>query len=206
MDSYERLIKEMPAIAEAVNAFKSEQVQSQAFDALIASITGQPVADVTPTDTVPATDNTVRVKPRKTRKAATPAKDADPAAASNGTPKAKRAKAPAVTQDRSIDLSPAGVQSWPDFATAKQPRSQDERNLLAVYWMREMGGIAAVSATHVFTAYKAMGWPVPSNPRNSLQVTSSNKKWVDTSDMNDIRVTHTGDNYVVHSLPLKPSK
>ena len=60
-----------------------------------------------------------------------------------------------------------------------------------------------ITVDHVYTVFKASNWRVSPNLSNSMQVVSTRKTWLDTANMNDIKVTVQGDNYVTHDMPAK---
>jgi hypothetical protein len=113
----------------------------------------------------------------------------------SGTPKTK---APTLLKD--LDLKPKGRPSFADVAAAKKPISHYERCLVAVHYLTNAAEVSPVSVDHVYTCFKVMGWRLPADLRNAMQVAASTKGWLDTSNMNDIRVTVHGDNYLEHDL------
>jgi hypothetical protein len=100
-----------------------------------------------------------------------------------------------------LNLRPSGKTSFKDFADEKKPTTSNERNVVAVYYMKHLVAIEKVTTDHVFTAYRELRWKLPTDFRNSLQVTASAKGWIDTSDMNDITLTTRGTNAVEQDLP-----
>ncbi|MBI3750234.1 MAG: hypothetical protein HY263_01085 [Chloroflexi bacterium] len=206
MDPYDRLKSEIPNIAKAVNEFKSEQVQAQAFRAMIKAL-GIAPAEAPDEDDGDAAEeaaddsgtSTTRRTTRRRRR---------PAAKDNGdtTKGTTRLKAAAPTLDKTLNLRPKGKKAFKDFASEKSPENANERNLVAVYYLEKEVAVGKVNVNQVYTAYKEAGWRLPSYPRNSLQVTASTKGWINTSDMDDITVTPSGENHVDHDLPAKKAK
>lgn len=116
--------------------------------------------------------------------------------------RAKRAsKSPSVSVDKNLDTSPSGKQSWKDFAAEKKPTNQNDRNLLAVYWLKETAEHEKVNTSKVLTLYLDVDWRAPADPKNSLQVTASQTGLIDTSDMDDIKVAPRGISRVRTDLP-----
>ena len=206
MDPYERLKAEIPNIAKAVNEFKSEQVQQQAFRALIRALGAEPGEDVEEDDSgdnVAVEAATPAAPKRGRRRRRTASKDADGGEAAKG---ATRPKAAAPTLDKTLNLRPKGTKAFKDFATEKAPENANERNLVAVYYLEKVAVVGKVNANQVYTAFKEATWRLPAYPRNSLQVTASTKGWINTADMDDIKVTPSGENHVEHDLPTKKAK
>lgn len=54
-----------------------------------------------------------------------------------------------------------------------------------------------IGANHIYTCYMDLGSKFPSNMRQSLADTKSRKGWIDTSNMNDIRVSTIGENAII---------
>ena len=208
MDPYERLKAEIPEIAKAVNEFKSEAVQQQAFRALIRALGGEapePPGEDDDDAGEPAAGGAgtevTTTRTRRRRKTTSKASNGDGA-----TKATARLKATAPTLDKTLNLRPKGKQAFMDFAKAKNPDNANERNLVAVYYLEKVAAVGKVNVNQVYTAYKEAGWRLPAYPRNSLQVTSSTKGWLSTADMNDITVTPSGENHVDHDLPAKTGK
>lgn len=134
--------------------------------------------------------------------------DTDPGVAEPGNgggakkPRAKRTSKPSnVTVDKNLDTAPSGKQSWKEFAAEKKPTNQNDRNLLAVYWLKETVEHEKVNTSKVLTLYLDADWRAPSDPKNSLQVTASQTGLIDTSDMDDIKVAPRGISRVRTDLP-----
>lgn len=179
----DQLIEAMPRIAEAVKAFP-ESVQPKAFDLLMAELRGTSVpVDQTLVIRTPAGG---RARQKATR-----------AVEKEG----KRRRVGGPTALRDLDLAPTGKKSLKAFVQDKQPKTQHDKNATAVYYLRETLGITKVTVDHVFTAYKDMGWREPGNLANSLALTASRKRFLDTASLDDIKLTPPGRNHVSQDLP-----
>jgi hypothetical protein len=208
VDPYERLKAEIPSIAKAVNEFKSEAVQQQAFRALIRALGGdtpEPVEDDDDGDAAeePAAGAAAATANRSRRRRKATSKASNDDGASKAT---ARLKASAPTLDKTLNLRPKGKQAFVDFAKAKNPDNANERNLVAVYYLEKVAAVGKVNANQVYTAFKEAGWRLPAYPRNSLQVTASTRGWINTADMDAMTVTPSGENHVDHDLPAKTGK
>ena len=104
---------------------------------------------------------------------------------------------------KDLVLKPQGKKSLNDFIDEKKPNSHYEKCAAAVYFMRHKLGLTAVTASHVYTCYKHMGWRVPTNLPNTLAYAASHYGWLDTSNMQDIKTTPMGENLIEHDLPKK---
>lgn len=197
-EDLDALLSRMNAIAKAVNAFTSETVQQEAFSALVAAFEGKkhssrhghiPTADIEPEPTV------------------TPPKE-KAAPAGNGGGKARKAtkgKQTGWTFLKDLDLRPAGKQSLEAFAEEKQPSSNEDKYAVVVYYFSEIAELTAVSTNHVGSAFRLMkAWREPGDVSASLRITSSRKGTLDTSNLENIKITPTGRNFVEHELPPAP--
>ena len=201
MDPLEQLLKQMPAIAKAVNEFTSEDVQKQAFQALLSAAEGAPSAGKDELDGREPEAGEVAVPSRhRRRKAAVSATDNRDAATRSAR---RRGTVSSVTYDKTLNLRPDGVQSFEAFVAEKGPSSDHQRSLVAVYYLTRCAGLTA-TIDMVYTCYKDRGWRVPKNLRNALPLTAAKKGWLVTKDLRDLTVAVPGENYVEHDLPAKP--
>lgn len=136
--------------------------------------------------------------------------DVEPAASKPTTkpvsaPKAKGSKKAKsiISMDKSLNLSPGGKKSAATFAGEKAPQNVLQKAVVAAYYLRDVLEVEAVTAQGVFTFFKTLNWPVPSDMKNTLQQAGT-KGWLDTKESEDIKITSMGENLVEHSLPPKP--
>lgn len=120
------------------------------------------------------------------------------------------ASSPRRTRDRTsptrlkdLNLRPKGVQSFEDFVAEKQPRSDHERKLLAVYYLTRILELEGVSLDHVYSCFKDQNWKVPSDLAAGLRLTASKKAWIDTSNISSLTVAIPGENFVEHDMPKR---
>lgn len=115
-------------------------------------------------------------------------------------------KRSSLSIEKNLNLKPKGKKSLDDFVAQKQPKANHEKCTVAVYYLRHELEQPKISASHVHTCFKHMGWRVPSDLPNTLAWTASNKGLLDTKKMDDIKVTTIGENLIEHDLPAKPKK
>lgn len=106
---------------------------------------------------------------------------------------------------KDLNLRPDGKRSLLDFAKDKRPASNLEKCVVAIYYLRHELGREPTDADQVFTCFKYANWRIPANLENTLQYIASQRGWLDTSNMSDIRLTPLGENLVEHDLP-RPTK
>ena len=103
---------------------------------------------------------------------------------------------------RNMSLRPDGKQPFVDFAAEKQPANHAQKQVVVLFWLtREAGMTSGITVDHVNTCYAEGRWPRPGDLRNSLSLTSARKGWIETTDMNDLRLTTRGEDEVLHYLP-----
>ncbi|KGB58269.1 hypothetical protein [Sphingopyxis sp. LC363] len=197
------LLARMPKIATAVNAFKSESVQQAAFDALVLAfgITGDNLKNA---EESPIRQAKTPKQTQTTRQAA----DSENSGRQKRKSRATAGNAGAtIAPVKDLNLRPKGVESFDDFVAKKLPRDNQEKFTVAVYWLEEVAKISPVTLAHLAAVFKqTSGWREPRNLKAGVQMTGFRKNTIDTSDMNNLRTTPHGRNFVEHDLPSKPAK
>lgn len=200
----DELLDRMPQIAEVVEKFSSESVQSEVFRALMrafgvasgTSSEADPGPDALVVDPLPPAGATTGAKPVKT-----------PAGAAQRSPtkKASGGKAKQTfTMDKTLDLVNGGTPSFKEFSESKRPRSVVEKCLVSVYWLSRLTKTPApVTVDQVYTSFKVAGWAVPADLVNTLQQAGT-KGWLDTRKRDDLKVVVQGENHVEHEMPATP--
>jgi hypothetical protein len=110
------------------------------------------------------------------------------------------------TPNRDLNVRPDGKQSLQDFVSDKQPSNGFERNVVVVYWLREVLEKDPVDIADVMGAYRACGWRFPKDMANSLSVTGGRKGWLNTNDRANLKVTVAGEDAVLHEMPTPKAK
>jgi len=187
------LLARMPEIAKAVSAFP-EGVQQSAFDALMATASG---ASVTPVPEQASGDSNGETTGRKPKTGKSRRKRG--AGDTTGKPRRGVSAQPKVVKE--LDLRPKGKKSLADFAAEKNPTSNHDKTAVALYYLANEANVSPVTRDHVFTAYREMGWKIPTDFANSLQQTATKKRFLDTSDAENLRLLTPGQNRVEHDLP-----
>jgi hypothetical protein len=201
-DQFDRLLEAMPRIAEAINLFGSAEVQRSAFDALIASMGVSRPRQVAPVLGESDEDTPVAESDKGAR---VDEEEPDPRGAASTGSRRRRGRTVGKRSwepIRDIDFRPEGKQAFKDLVGEKEPVTQDQKNLLAVYWLERVAGSQEIGVGHVMAAYKECDWREPAKPANSLQVTASREHWIDTKNMKSILTTPSGRNMVNHDMPV----
>ena len=89
------------------------------------------------------------------------------------------------------------------FMDQKFPITNEERNLVFLYYLQYMLKTRTRTADHVYTCYKAAKIRVPLNLESSLQITASQRRWIKITKTGRLSVTPAGKLYVEKQLPKK---
>lgn len=104
-----------------------------------------------------------------------------------------------------LNLRPAGKQSLEDFYNTFIVKSNMERNITILYFLKRILEIENVGVNHIYTCYKKIGTKVP-NIYQGLIDTKNRKGWIDTNNMDDLKVSISGENYIEHEAPKKEAE
>jgi hypothetical protein len=110
-----------------------------------------------------------------------------------------------LKQVKDLNLRPKGKASAVDFVRSKAPTNHKQKCTVAIYYISNTLEIGKVGVAHVYTFFKEVNWPVPSDLLNTLHQTGS-EGWLDTSDAEDIKVTTRGENLIEHQLSAQKAK
>ncbi|HCZ20877.1 MAG TPA: hypothetical protein DHU85_05065 [Porphyromonadaceae bacterium] len=99
-----------------------------------------------------------------------------------------------------MNLHPLDKESLKSFIGQFNVSNGFQYNLLFVYYLQKVISITNINANHIYTCYKDVGVKIPNNLYQNLVDTKNKKGWIDTSDMNNITVTISGENCVEQDL------
>ncbi|MDX1537759.1 hypothetical protein [Arsukibacterium sp.] len=120
---------------------------------------------------------------------------------SNGTSASKQKSKKAPEFLKNLDLSGSGDSpSLKNFFSGYQHKTNYERNLIFVHYLKEILEVEKVTLDHIFTCYKNVGHKIPKALEQSLRDTSKEKGWVDIDDLEDIKVPVAGFNHLTHDM------
>lgn len=119
---------------------------------------------------------------------------------SNSGNKLSSNKIPQIVSD--LNLIPSAKESLTDFmAKYDSKKSNPQNNLLFVYYLTKVLKINTVDYNHVFTCYKEMKYPIPTNLYQCIVDTISKKRWLE--NISNLKTTIQGDNEVEHKMKKK---
>lgn len=110
------------------------------------------------------------------------------------------ARTPNISSDLDLSGGKKG-RSLRDFYSQYAPSSNLERNLVFIYYLEHIAGIKAITIDHVFTCYRNIKkLKAPVQLYQSLVDTRKLKGWLDTSSIDDIKLTVPGINYLEYDM------
>ena len=111
---------------------------------------------------------------------------------------------PVYTQVEGLDLGPAnGRPSLVEFMDAKFPLTNEERNIVFLYYLQHNLKLRSITPDHIYTCYRQAKIRVPLNLENSLRMTADQHNWIRTTKAGKMTLTAAGKQYVEKQLPKK---
>jgi hypothetical protein len=131
----------------------------------------------------------------------------DDSEAATSKPSAKIKKTKNKTASKStfslvntLNLNPSNEKSLKEFFAEFLSKTFFEKNLLFIYYIEHILHIGGIGINHVYTCYKSVGEKVPGNLYQSLVDTKNLKGWIESKDINNLKITIAGENYVEHDF------
>ena len=119
----------------------------------------------------------------------------------------KPAPAPTYTYVKDLELgSTPDHPSLVEFMDSKLPITNEELNLVFLYYLQHTIKHKSITADDVYTCYRKANIRAPINLENSLQLTAKQRDWINIGDNGHMSVTAAGKRYVENQLPKKKVK
>lgn len=99
-----------------------------------------------------------------------------------------------------LDLVQKGGTSLRDFFSQKGPGTAEEQVLVCAYYMTHHAKVSPMGPGHILTCFTHLGERRPLDLRQTIRNVARKRGWLGCADMNDLKVTTEGDNYVQHEL------
>lgn len=124
-------------------------------------------------------------------------------------PRTPRGEGPKTDRNASIipasDVSfrPEGKKSLQTFFSEKAPSTDMEQVLVICYWLERIAAVAAVSRGHVLSGLREVAKPIPKDLTQTIRnMGPGNKKkaWLNVSEIDKLRLSTIGSDYVDHKL------
>ncbi len=122
---------------------------------------------------------------------------------------ASETKTPQPTQPtydflKDLDLSAADDHvSLVEFMDSKFPITNEERNLVFLYYLQHVIKEKPITPDHVYTCYRKAKIRAPLDIEHSLRMTAEHRKWIKIVKNGNITVTAAGKTYLEKQLPKK---
>lgn len=128
----------------------------------------------------------------------------EPEAPAEPLPKPKITPSPAYTFIQELDLSAsANHPSLVEFMDSKFPITNEERNLVFLYYLQYIAKQKSITLDHVYTCYRKANIRAPLNIEHSVQMTVDHHGWLRIAKNGNLSVTPAGKRYVENQLPKK---
>ena len=109
--------------------------------------------------------------------------------------------------DRNLDLrGDRNTPSFRDFHKDKQPRSAQEFNAVAVYYLKKILGLEKASLNHVYTCYREIDRRPPEAFKQSFIDAKNRGGWIEFDKDGHLEIPHRGAVFVESDLPHAPAK
>ena len=105
-----------------------------------------------------------------------------------------------IVKDLDLSGKARNVERLKDFHASFTIKTNQERNLVFMYYLEHKIDVSQITPDHVFTCYRDVGAKVPAALVQSLRDTANRRGWLDTSNTNDLKVTTPGVNHLEHDL------
>lgn len=119
-------------------------------------------------------------------------------------PKAPAPTLPTYTFLEDLKLNAAsGRPSLVEFMDAKLPITNEERNVVFMYYLQHVLKVKPITLDHVYTCYRQVKIRAPLNIENSLRMTAEHRGWIKANQNGSMTITPDGKQYVEKQLPKK---
>lgn len=113
---------------------------------------------------------------------------------------------PAPTYDYLKDLELAATAEHPslvEFMDSKFPITNEERNLVFIYYLQHLLKQKPITVDHIYTCYRKAKIRAPLDLQHSLEVTAKHRKWIRMTKNGNMTTTPAGKEYLEKQLPKK---
>lgn len=99
-----------------------------------------------------------------------------------------------------LNFRPNEKQAFKDFMEEKGPTNDVEAVLTTLYYMQHVMALPKIGPAHVRTAFKEAGIGIPVDLKQTIRNIKKSKIWLNFTDIEDLRTTTQGDNFVEHEM------
>lgn len=199
---FDARVAQVEAVAAAVAKFENPELQVAAFNYLLGERATPPEVEELKLDHELLTEPTHDKTQKSADGAAGNGGNGASTARKRGGSKASTAKKQTLTFDKSLDFySTSGElgKTLKDFIEGHPAGNVIQKAVVVVYWLSKELAVPEITVDHVYSAFKTLEWPIPSNLLNTLQQAGS-KNFLDTKKSTDVKMTTHGENLVEFEL------
>jgi len=99
-----------------------------------------------------------------------------------------------------LNFRPSGKPALKEIMDEKGATSDVDTTVLMVHYMQHTMGLSKIGPAHVLTAFKEVGKAVPVDLKATIRNIKKSKMYLNFTDIEDIRMTTQGDNFVEHEM------
>lgn len=99
-----------------------------------------------------------------------------------------------------LNFRPTSHPSLKEFIEQKGPKNDVEMVMAFLYYMQQVMMLAKIGPSHIMTAFKDAGKAIPVDLKQTIRNIKKNKMWLNFTDIDDLRTTTQGDNFVEHDM------
>lgn len=189
MPTYDDLKNELKEIAKLLSEFP-DSVRPQVYDLLITQFAGPS-----------ASSTTVKTQPPENAKTGVRGAESQ-AKREKSTTSRRSALKESYTVDRNLNLRPgSGTPSFREFFDQKQPRTAQEFNAVAVYYLKKVLEMDTATLNHAYTCYREVNRPQPKAFKQSFIDAKNKGGWLEFDEEGNLLIPHRGAVFVEHDLP-----
>lgn len=113
-----------------------------------------------------------------------------------GNEKSKKTESDSVKLDNNLNLRPNGKESLIAFNSKFQDPSVKESFLIFVYYLEKILGQTSIGLDQIYTCFKETNVRPPNFFRQTVTNIKNEKGWINSSDMNNLKLTQRGTNHI----------
>lgn len=99
-----------------------------------------------------------------------------------------------------LNFRPSDKPNLKTFVDEKDPKNDLETVIVTLHYMQHTMALTKMGPAHVMTAFKEIGKAIPIDLKQTIRNIKKSKMWLNFADIEDLRMTTQGDNYVEHEL------
>lgn len=120
------------------------------------------------------------------------------AAAPKKQKKPPKMAVPSLVDIRFDDKTP----TFAEFVEQKEPKNDMQKYLCAAFWLKTHKNVNEVSIDHMYTAYKVMGWALPTTPVQPMRelAATRDKRFSKGAEKGHYAINHIGEGFVTTKM------